>query len=343
MITTNTIIDLATIIQIGLSFFILLLLVGGYVASFLIFRNQSSGQYQLPCWWPMSVYFESKAPPIFYTKTILCVSLIFSNFFIFMRKSHGIIMFQCFLISSAITYTSMYSFLLFKAKTLPDIVRDTTFLKACHVIATSLTICSPFITYWFLDTTIGKPEGDTFDPLFKIMDEWGMLWWGIYHACMVSMLYFLFLKPLAMENQNPYLKPIITENAIIYLSIVLLCLALRWIIILAPSIRESKWSVIIFQSELWILLLSCIYSTRWGWRNIHEKNKKRGSSAVVERKSTLGSETKTIEKNTPTITPTFELCLFPRHRRSMSMTHVDFKHFSQMSIPRKTCSLNIPV
>lgn len=51
----------------------------------------------------------------------------------------------------------------------------------------------------------------------------------------------------------------------------------------------------------------------------------------------------TITEATPINSPTFEMCLFPRHRRSLTMTHIEFEQFICLSTPQKTCSLNIPL
>lgn len=347
-----------TTTQVILSLFILFTYIGGYQALFHLRRDTNNGNYMHPRWWPFKQHFKSKAPRVVYSLIFSVLALIVTNGFLYWTQVQQVqtnISFRGFLGTYVVSITAIYCFMFFKAQTLPLIVRDTLFLHIINKCCLFALFASPLFIFWVLETSFRVDcDGDLCDIVLE--DPWKLFWWGIIHCINLLLFSILFIKPLTMTSsqQNAYLRPIITENLVILLCMIFTALLFRFIIVLATDMHDQEWFILIIVIELWVCLLSCMFSTRWGWRTLKDKNRRR--SSVRPKKSLASNEDKKTKTEvkvetpirtpaavTPSVSPTFEVCLFPRHRRSLTMTHIDFEQFTRLATPQKTVSLNIPL
>lgn len=335
---------LSTLVETVVLFLIFILIGGGYYASKCVERDTSTGDFVHPVWWPLSKHFMSKSRSIVYSllgNTVVHIAMTNDLYW----RGYDEMMYVWYTLVSYVLIVFLYT----KAMCLPSIIREALILRILHVLCTFNLVIHPMVSLWLLHH---------YSPEYYV-------WWSIYHSVSIIWMVALFVKPLsaAKNQQNDYLKPIICENVYMMFVLTMVVLVGGWVYM---YVWTTDWyRLVMVKIHAWISLMCCLYTTRWGWRDLEDKNrertstKRRSSTLVItdEKKKRIlnrqPSEIAPVSAPIPAFAPTqlvdhaplpcFETCIFPRHRRSMSMVHIDFERFTSMSTPQKTYSLTIPV
>jgi len=359
-----------TIVETFVCTSILIAIAGGFLAIKYSFRNRSTGQYQYPRWWFFDKHFMTKKPNIvaalslsyfchILSQIALCLSLNLTH-----HLPNTTIVFQFSLAFSCLSAALIYLFMYFKALTLPHIIRDFFIINIINRLCAFLIILSPFIQFSFMNNSFRIGDNGQ----ITIINTWALLCWGSSHSLGIFFPMIMFIYPLtkAKPTQHNYLEPIMNETVLFTFLSIFISIGFRLTLSLLNKSIIDQYSLLIiicFKVEVLFNIAISLFFTRWGWRSLEHKNVKRRNThykkteevkkrVTLTRTSTITIKEESVQQaddikidiqlQKMTQVYEFESCLFPCHRRSLTMTHIDFENLSNFATPQKTLSLNIP-